>query len=56
MGNMDYCRFQNTVSDLRECQDAMDERDLSPNEKHARKEMIKVCQEIARDYGDEDDE
>ena len=53
---MNYCRFQNTVSDLRECQDAMSEGDLSPDEKHAREKLIRICQEIARDYGDEDDD
>ena len=52
MGNMSYCRFENTVSDLQDCYDAMDERDLSESETKARRRLIDLCVDIARDYGE----
>jgi hypothetical protein len=54
--NMSYCRFQNTLMDLRDCQEAMDDRDLSEDEAWARKALIEVCWRIAQDYADQDDE
>ncbi len=52
MGNMSYCRFQNTLEDLRDCYDNMDE-EVSEEEGKARRRMIKICVKIADDYGDE---
>ncbi len=53
MGNMSYCRFENTLPDLRDCYDNMDdEENLSPEEKRARKRLIQLCSDIAIDYGD----
>jgi hypothetical protein len=52
MANMSYCRFQNTLEDLRDCRDNMDD-DLSEDEAWARKRLIEVCKEIA-EYADED--
>lgn len=49
--NMSHCRFQNTLMDLRDCQEAMDDRDLSDEEREARAELIDVCWRIALDYG-----
>lgn len=54
--NMSYCRFQNTLQDLRDCQENMDDHDLSDDERRARKELIDVCWRIAQDYGDEGDQ
>jgi hypothetical protein len=57
MGNMSYCRFQNTLADLEDCYDAWEEKaekDLSLEEQRARKRLIKVCENIAADYGDRD--
>jgi hypothetical protein len=51
MGNMPYCRFENTTTDLRDCLDYMDDNDLSENEQGWRKELIKICVDIACDYG-----
>lgn len=51
MSNMSYCRFENTLRDLIDCADNMDEQDLSAYEEKARKNMIKLCVEIALDYG-----
>ena len=53
MSNMSYCRFENTLPDLRDCLEHMDELDLSDDESRARKRLIKVCKEIADDYADE---
>jgi hypothetical protein len=63
MSNMSYCRFQNTLQDLRDCRDALQESfdDLSNDEKNAALELISVCKDIADEHyvgeGDiEDDE
>ena len=51
MANMAHCRFTNTLSDLRECFDYMDDEDLSDREKKARTALMKLCVKIALDYG-----
>ena len=53
MANMAYCRFQNTLSDLRECEEHLWE-DLSDDEERARKSMIKLCKRIADDNPEDD--
>ncbi len=53
MANMSYCRFQNTVSDLRDCEDNMDDSGLSYDEAHARRRLIERCIRIARDWSNE---
>ena len=56
MGNMDYCRFENTVGDLDDCYDAMiNEHNLSESETKARKRLIVRCVDIACEYGHEVD-
>ncbi len=58
MSNMSYCRFQNTLSDLRDCQEALNEgcldRDdeLSTEEREAALKLIKRCTKISEDFGD----
>ena len=57
MGNMSYCRFQNTVQDLEDCYENMENpKDLSPEEQKARERLIKLCENIAGDYGDGNDD
>lgn len=46
MGNMSYCRFQNTLNDLSDCQDAIYDS-LSKEEAKARRRLIQLCREIA---------
>jgi hypothetical protein len=46
---MSYCRFQNTLKDLRDCYDNWD--DLSEEEENAKKKLIKLCVDIACDSG-----
>lgn len=56
MSNMAYCRFENTVNDLANCEDNMGETlDMSVSERHARAELIVICKRIAEEYGDEDE-
>jgi hypothetical protein len=45
---MSYCRFQNTLNDLYDCEENLHE-DLSEEESSARKELIELCQRIADD-------
>ena len=52
--NMDHCRFSNTLMDLRDCQEHMEDRELSEEECNARLELIDVCWRLAKDYGEED--
>lgn len=52
MSNMSYCRFQNTLKDLRDCADALEEigdnlAELSKEEARAATELIAICQEIS---------
>ena len=56
MGNMSYCRFRNTLEDLRDCFDNWD--DLEENQKEeerARQRILKLCKQIVECYGDEDE-
>lgn len=50
---MGYCRFQNTLKDLKDCLDNITDN-LSYDEHKARERMIKVCQDIidSKDNGD----
>lgn len=53
MSNMSYCRFQNTLTDLCDCYEALGEinslDDLSDEEKRAAKCLIKICVDISHD-------
>ena len=53
MSNMSYCRFENTLSDLRDCYENMDD-DLSERETRCRKNLINVCKDIVSEYGEEE--
>jgi len=57
MSNMSYCRFENTLHDLRDCLDALRDysatelmEDASQYEKPAIVQLIKVCKEISDEY------
>jgi hypothetical protein len=56
MANMSYCRFRNSLEDLRDCYDNMDDNDMSEEEKQARKRLIQLCREIADNYADLEDD
>jgi hypothetical protein len=58
MANMSYCRFENTLSDLRDCQEALEDEGLtneddSRTEAMSRKELVALCREISREWGEE---
>ena len=60
MSNMSYCRFQNTLTDLRDCADALDEgcldqplhsvEALSDEERRAAKSLLELCTRLASDF------
>ena len=50
MPNMSYCRFRNTLNDLRDCLYNFTEAE-SPEEQRARKELLRICEEIVDNYG-----
>ena len=57
--NMSYCRFQNTLLALQECRDALAETGLEPfeelsdDERKAAKKLMKLCGEMAADFGED---
>ena len=53
MSDMGYCRFQNTLADLRDCNDHILDEGLSSEEERARELLITECQDIVRQFGDE---
>lgn len=54
--NMSYCRFQNTLIDLRDCEEHLDDDGLSEEEQTARVRLIKVCQRIIDAVDEEENE
>lgn len=53
MANMSYCRFRNTCGDLSDCEEHMGDDDLSREEEYARKALIRLCIDIAEQWGHE---
>ena len=61
MANMSYCRFHNTLSDLHDCESALDdfinndENSIeSEEERRKAKQLIELCRNIADNYSEED--
>lgn len=53
MSNMSYCRFRNTLKDLRDVADNMESVDDDDTEElQAREALIEICQDIADNYGE----
>ena len=53
MSNMSYCRFENTLADLQDCYNALENEEmdkLSPSEKIAKNKLIKLCFDIAEEF------
>ena len=50
MSNMSYCRFENTANDLSDCDEHMEDANLSDREKQERLRLIRICCRIASDY------
>uniref|UniRef100_C5CJL4 Uncharacterized protein n=1 Tax=Variovorax paradoxus (strain S110) TaxID=543728 RepID=C5CJL4_VARPS len=53
MSNMSYCRFRNTLSDLRDCYENLDEAVSSDEESAARRRLIELCCDIFDEFGHE---
>jgi DNA invertase Pin-like site-specific DNA recombinase len=61
--NMSYCRFQNTLSDLRDCYhnwegdagtyEDSEIEELSDDEKDAREQLLELCKKIINEHDDE---
>jgi hypothetical protein len=55
VANMSYCRFQNTLSDLRDCEEALGDiasfAELSADEARAARKLIETCGSIVADFG-----
>jgi hypothetical protein len=56
MSNMSYCRFENTLRELQDCSENLQDTDLSDSEKRARERLVKLCREIADDFQEDEDE
>jgi len=53
MGNMSYCRFRNTLTDLKDCEENLDDiAGLDDEERKAALKLIKACQRIAERFGE----
>lgn len=52
MSNMSYCRWQNTLSDLRDCAASLEERDaLSREERAAALATLQLCATMLEELG-----
>lgn len=52
--NMTYCMMENTLRDLKACQESMGD-DMNEEEKASRRDLIDLCVDIALNYGGEID-
>lgn len=54
MSNMSYCRFENTLPDLQDCEEALQDlsslAELSESERRYAKELIETCTRISKEY------
>ena len=55
MSNMSYCRFRNTLEDLLDCWQHIDDDDLDAEEERARDKLIQLCANIADEAPDEEE-
>lgn len=52
MANMSYCRFHNTLMDLEDCYEHLNDTDLSRDEENARARLIELCDMMVGDFKD----
>ena len=50
MGNMSYCRFENTMADLKDCLRHISEDAENHYDEAARQEMLELFRVIGEDY------
>lgn len=54
MANMPYCRFHNTLADLRDCRRALQEGNVASADERAKAiELIRLCGQIITDVASE---
>jgi hypothetical protein len=53
MSNMSYCRFQNTLPDLEDCEEHITDNDLSEEEEKAKKRLVETCKLIIERLGND---
>jgi len=60
MGNMSYCRFRNTLEDLKDCYDnwgnldTLDDDEIAnEDELKARERLLRLCATIIENYGED---
>lgn len=51
MGNMSYCRMENTHRDLQDVAEHINDENLSKTEKKYRDRIIELCETILEDSG-----
>jgi hypothetical protein len=49
MSNMSYCRYSNTLEDLKDCYRNLLSNEISEDESKSRKELIELCKDIVLD-------
>lgn len=54
--NMSYCRFHNTLIDLRDCIEHIEDTDLSEEEHKNRVKLIELCFQVWSNFIDNEDE
>jgi hypothetical protein len=52
MANMGYCRFENTLEDLRDCYEHVGDEGLSESEHKCRDKLMKLCRDIVGGYSE----
>jgi hypothetical protein len=45
---MSYCRFENTVGDLEDCEEHLEDENLGESEKRARTRLVEACRRIVK--------
>ena len=50
MGNMSYCRFENTMDDLRDCINNIYRQAENERDEQCRQQMIALFKEVAEDF------
>ena len=52
MSNMSYCRFRNTADDMRDCLDAVRDREsINVDERRALRTLVKLSVELLEEMG-----
>ena len=49
MSNMSYCRMENTLRDMRDCENHLDD-ELGGSEFKARKKLVELCRAVAESF------